>query len=115
MSESIFFAPIRTPFVNTRTGVINRDWYLFLLAMFERSGGSIAPTAQDILQSISQGLDGAAVMAAQAPINDALSVSPPSIPPIAFDDLLTEMRQTRELVAQLMTAVQAMQQGVPVL
>jgi hypothetical protein len=116
MSESIYFAPIRTPFVDIRTGVINRDWYLFLLAMFNRVGGTIGPTPDDVAQSIAMGIDAANVQAVQAAQNDAFSVGPlPIIPQPSFDDVVTELQQTRELVAKLMTCIQAIQQGVPVL
>jgi hypothetical protein len=50
--------------------------------------------------------------AVQAAQNDAFSVGPlPIIPQPSFDDVVTELQQTRELVAKLMTCIQAIQQG----
>ncbi|OLD92630.1 MAG: hypothetical protein AUG84_00805 [Chloroflexi bacterium 13_1_20CM_4_66_7] len=31
---------MRTPFVDVKTGLISREWYLFLQAMFNRVGGA---------------------------------------------------------------------------
>lgn len=113
MSDAIYFAPIRVPFVDQRTGIVSREWYLFLQALFNRTGGTIAPGMNDVLQSIDNGVDVATLQGAQNKVNDAVAVAPlPIIPPPSFDDVLAELRQTRELVASLITSVQAIQQGV---
>lgn len=48
MTEPIYFAPLRTPFVDLQTGLISREWYLFLQAIFNRVGGPSAPTNTEL-------------------------------------------------------------------
>jgi len=40
MSDPLYFAPLEVPFVNTKTGIISREWYRFLLSLWNRVGGS---------------------------------------------------------------------------
>lgn len=53
MTNPIYFAPYQVPFVDLQTGIISREWYLFLQAIFNRVGGSIAPTVTE-LNNLSQ-------------------------------------------------------------
>lgn len=48
MSDPIFFAPLRVPLVDPRTGLISREWYLFLQAIFLRIGGTTALSNEDL-------------------------------------------------------------------
>jgi len=50
MTQAIFFAPLRVPVTDPATGLMSRPWYLFLQAMFQRVGGSIAPAPDDLEQ-----------------------------------------------------------------
>lgn len=126
MSDPIFFAPLRVPVINERTGLMAREWYLFFQAMFIRVGGSSGTTIlinPDLLQSpAAPGV--AELFALQASAADAAAQAPPPIPNIAlddqspvvipgitFDDLLGELRQTRDQVAELTKRFQDMQQG----
>jgi hypothetical protein len=112
VSANIFFAPIRTPFVDPATGIINRQWYLFLLALFNRVGGTIAPSTDDILESVDMGIDSSTVLAVHQTDVQAINQTPATYPPQAsVDDLLGELRQTRELVATLITSIQDIRQG----
>lgn len=87
-SPSIFFAPLRIPVVDTTTGLMRREWYLFFQALFDRVGGAIAPTPDDLLQG-----------------------APPVVPTPTFDDLLAELRAVREQVAVLSSQLNDIQQG----
>jgi hypothetical protein len=111
MSANIFFAPIRTPFVDPTTGIINRQWYLFLQALFNRTGGTIAPGVEDVLQSVDMGLDASTVFGVQQADMQGINQLPPGATAIFPDDLSAQVAELRELVAQLMTTVQAIQQG----
>jgi hypothetical protein len=63
-TKPIFFAPLRVPVSDQRTGLMSREWYLFLQALWMRTGGSIAPpSTDDLLESIEQGLGAADVQA----------------------------------------------------
>lgn len=42
MSQPIYFAPLRVPLVDMRTGLISREWYLLFQQFFARIGGAKA-------------------------------------------------------------------------
>lgn len=48
MSEILRFVPPRVPFLDTRTGLISREWYLFLQGVFDRIGGSTGSGTNDL-------------------------------------------------------------------
>lgn len=48
MSDAIFFAPLRVPVVDERTGLMSREWILFFQAMFLRVGGTQAFNPEDL-------------------------------------------------------------------
>lgn len=121
----IFFAPLRVP-VTDSAGLMSREWYLFFQAMFLRVGGTSGSTIAinpDLLQSpLSEGTS--ELLALQLSAADAAGQipptipsiwpddqSPPAIPGITFDDLLGELRQTRDQVAELTKRIQDLQQG----
>jgi hypothetical protein len=56
MAEPIYFAPLRVPLVDPRTGLMAREWYLFFQALWLRSGGTDAPTSDDLLQNSAEGI-----------------------------------------------------------
>jgi hypothetical protein len=124
MSKPIYFAPYQTPFVNLQTGIISREWYLFLQAMFNRVGGSTGQGTDDLLQGIPNELGAAELLALQSTAADAAGQMPPMLPVIAFDDqspppipdatfddLLSELCQAREQVGELQKRIQDLQQG----
>lgn len=47
-ANPISFAPYQTPFVDLRTGIISREWYLFLQSLFKRVGGSSGASNDDL-------------------------------------------------------------------
>jgi hypothetical protein len=112
MSNPIYFAPYQTPFVDLKTGIISREWYLFLQQMFNRIGGSTAPpTPDDILQGVPNELGAAELLALQSSAADAAGQVPVMLPATMFDDLLGELRQARDQVAELMKQIDGLQQG----
>ena len=53
MTDALKFVPPRVALVDPRTGMIAREWYLFLLGLYMRVGGAIAPsnsTLDEVLQ-----------------------------------------------------------------
>lgn len=108
----IFFAPLKVPLTDARTGLMSREWYLFFQAMFLRVGGTSGSTIiinPDLLQDPpSAGVEFLSLLSAAA---DAAGQVPVSIPGTTFDDLLGELRQTRDQVAELMKRIQDLQQG----
>lgn len=48
MSEPIAAVPPRVPFLDPRTGDISREWYLLILAIIKRIGGSNGLSAEDL-------------------------------------------------------------------
>lgn len=46
--SDIFFAPLKVPLTDTRTGLMSREWYLFFQALFLRVGGSQGSSTDDL-------------------------------------------------------------------
>jgi hypothetical protein len=111
MSNSIYFAPMKVPLVDPVTGIISREWYLLFQAIFNRIGGTSGQSTDDLLQGIPNELGAAELLSLQASDAQAAAQTPPMIPGTSFDDLLGELRQTRELVAELAKQLQGLQQG----
>lgn len=116
MSDSIFFAPFRVPVTDPRTGLMSREWYLFFQALFNRVGGDNAASISDLQQSIPLQESSIDALAVQAAALQDLGQSPPVLPAdAAFNDFLTEMRETRELLAEVLKTLQDIRQGGVVL
>lgn len=111
MSESIYFAPLRVPLVDPRTGLMSREWYLFFQAMFFRIGGTNGPSSDDVLQGIPEELGAAELLAIQLSASDASAQFPTAIPVVVIADLLGELQQTRDQVAELTKRLDDIQQG----
>lgn len=56
-NSPIFFAPYQTPFVDLKSGIISREWYLFLQAMFNRVGGTTGAGNDDLAQQSAADID----------------------------------------------------------
>jgi hypothetical protein len=48
MSAALRFVPPRVALVDNRTGLITREWYLFLQGIFERVGGPTGLSTTDV-------------------------------------------------------------------
>lgn len=99
MSDPIYFAPIRTPLVDDKTGLMRREWYLFFQALWLRSGGADGGSNTDVLVSISQGLGAAEVQAGV----DSVASDVGQLP-----DYVLNLQAE---VAELRKEIQAIQQG----
>jgi hypothetical protein len=85
VSDPIYFAPIRTRFVDERTGLMAREWYLFFQALWLRSGGALSN--DDLAISISQGLGFGEIQAQQISEDQALAQIPPGNPITVAENL----------------------------
>lgn len=111
MNDPIYFAPLRVPFVDPDTGIITRPWQLLLQGLFNRTGGANGQSNDDLLQGMPIELGAAELLALQTTASDAAGQAPVSIPSTTFDDLVGELRETRELLAELTKSLQGLQQG----
>lgn len=124
MTNPIYFAPYQVPLVDLQTGIIRREWYLLFQAMFNRSGGSTGQSTDDLLQGIPNELGAAELLALQSSAADAAGQlplpvsmppaddqSPPVIAQPAANDVLAELYQARDQVAELQKRIQDLQQG----
>ena len=107
MSNPIFFAPYQVPFVDLKTGIISREWYLFLQALFNRVGGTAGQGTDDILQGVPNELGAAELLALQTTAADAAGQLPPlNVTPLDEGDIAQ-----RDSLAELQKTIQDLQQG----
>ena len=111
MSDPIFFAPMRVPLVDPRTGLISREWYLFFQAMFLRSGGTNGPNVTELTQIISDTFGTPEILAIQLTGLDAAAQSPTVVPSVTLNDVLGELQATRDQVAELAKQLDDLRQG----
>lgn len=112
MSDAIFFAPLRVPITDPRTGLMAREWYLFFQQIFLRVGGTSGQSNDDLLQGIPEGVGAAELLNLQIVADIAASSQPPAYPSAAaFDDLLGELRAVREQLAETNKRLDDIQQG----
>lgn len=52
MTEALRFVPPRVPITDPRTGIISREWYLFLQGVFTRIGGPGGNSTTDLSASL---------------------------------------------------------------
>lgn len=103
-TNPVYFAPMRVPLVDPDTGIITREWYFLLQAMFQRSNN-----LQDLQQLP---ISSPEANEALADIAALQNVSPaPSVFVASDEQLIEQLAQTRELVADLITQIQAIRQG----
>jgi hypothetical protein len=112
MSNPIYFAPLRVPFVDPETGIISREWQLLLQGMFTRIGGTSGQSVNDVLARLTLDEQAAGQVPPMTPAITIDDQSPPTIPDATFDDLLGELRQIRDVVAELAKSLQGLQQGI---
>lgn len=81
MSDPIFFAPLRTPVVDERTGLMSREWYLFFQAMYLRIGGALGSDDLQLVADVNDATDdGSDIRAVTADLECAVALTdePPS-------------------------------------
>jgi hypothetical protein len=103
-AEGIYFAPMRVPLVNPDTGIITREWYFLFQAMFRRSN-----TALDNQLEPASSASADEALASIAALQNLSPVQPVVVAP--DEQLLEQVAQLRELVADLFTQIQALRQG----
>jgi hypothetical protein len=99
MAEPIFFAPLRVPLIDQRTGLMAREWYLFFQALWLRTGGATAPNTDDLLQNPSDSVGTPDILALLAASFDAVEQLPGTI------------AELRAKVAELAKEIDALKQG----
>lgn len=99
MPDPIFFAPLRVPLTDARTGLMSREWYLFFQALWLRTGGADGPNIDDLLQNSADGIGTADVLALQVSGFEELAQLP------------TTVAELREQVAALVKEIDALKQG----
>lgn len=110
MSNPIFFAPLKVPLTDSRTGLMSREWYLFFQAMFFRIGGSTGQSNDDLLQGVPEELGAAELLASQLTAFDAIAQTP-TVPAVVVYDTLAEVNVMRDQIAELTKRLDDIQQG----
>lgn len=110
MTDPLRFVPPRVAFVDPRTGMITREWYLFLQGVFMRVGGANGSSTPDIVASLSEDAGSSETNALIFAIEQATNQIPPdSVIPV--DPIQTEISELREIVAELKKDLEAIRQG----
>lgn len=52
MATALKFIPPRVPLTDPKTGLVSREWYLFLQGMFDRIGGASSTSNTELLAAI---------------------------------------------------------------
>lgn len=112
MSDPLRFVPPRVAFTDPRTGVITREWYLFLQGLFLRVGGATGASTPDVVASLFEDAGSSETNAMLFEVQQALSVVP--VPPDALlpDVLQAEVSELREIVAELRKELDSIKQGI---
>lgn len=111
MSNPIFFAPLRVPVIDARTGLMSREWYLFFQAMFLRIGGANGQSNDDLLQGVPEELGAAELLALQLTASDAVAQITPPISAATVYDMLGELNSMRDQMAEVTKRLNDIQQG----
>lgn len=111
MGAPIFFAPLRTPLVDARTGLMAREWYLFFQALWMRTGGATAPNSDDafVMPAVEPDLTAFSNFA------EAFGQLPQLQIPVLAEVIATELAELRALVAEQGKQIQDLRQGQVVL
>lgn len=96
MAEPLRFVPPRVPFLDSRTGLITREWYLFLQGMFIRVGGATGEGSEDFSQDM--------------PADDGTEELKSEV--YAYIDAIRqEQMSQRDMLAEIMKILEGLQQG----
>jgi hypothetical protein len=111
MTDPLRFVPPRVAFVDPRTGMITREWYLFLQGIFNRVGGANGESTADIIASLFEDAGSSETNAMVFEVERALSQIPSPQPLTTTDILLAEISELRATVAELKKDLDALRQG----
>lgn len=111
MSEALKFVPPRVPLIDSRTGLISREWFLFFQGVFERIGGATGPSTTDISSSLFEDAGSGETNSLLFALDRSLNQVP--VPPaiIAVDQLLAEISEMRDTISELRKEIDALKQG----
>lgn len=112
MSNAINFPSARQMVLND-DGTFVRSWFLFFQVVYDRIGGAIAPSNNEIDSSLFEDAGSSEVVAMLNDMRQQFSLSP-SMPEMSvqIDALTSENTSLREQVLELQRAVQAIQQSI---
>lgn len=111
MIDPLRFVPPRVAFVDPRTGMITREWYLFLQGVFNRIGGANGASSSDIVSSLFEDAGNSEINAMLFELEQALGqTSPPLLTPTT-DTLQAEISELRDTVSELRKELDAIRQG----
>ena len=111
MSEALKFVPPRVPFTDPNTGVITREWYLFLQGIFLRVGGATGASTSDLSASLFEDAGSSETNALLFSAEQASGQLPPGVSIQLVDQLLAELAALRDQVAELTKDLDAIRQG----
>ena len=117
MSEVQLVAP-RVPFLDERTGMVSREWYLFFNNSFTRMGGNVALTNVQLESSITEVTNNVFEGNNFVPSIPDQIIPGDVSPPIQFyqdDYLLMQVNYLMEKVADLENQLNSLKQGAIVL
>lgn len=112
MTEALRFIPPRVQLVDPRTGMISREWYLFLQGVFNRVGGANGASTTDITASLFEDAGSSETNALLFTAEQAAGQNPLPADPQTLDLVLAELSAQRDQIAELIKAVQDLQQSV---
>jgi len=125
MSEPLRFVPPRVQFVDPRTGMINREWYLFLQGVFNRIGGATGASTPDIVASLFEDAGSSETNARLFEVEQAVGQRPSVVLPEAapelnpsyqqqttVDNISAELSALQDRVAELVKELDSIKQGI---
>lgn len=110
MSGALKFVPPRVDFLDSRTGKISREWYMFLQGVFTRIGGAEGFSTTDLSESLFEDAGSGETNAMVFDLERAAGQMPPQeycVP----DLILAELSALRELVAEQNKEIDALKQA----
>jgi hypothetical protein len=122
MSDALYFAPLRTPLTDSRTGLMSREWYLFFQALWLRTGGLTGSDDNALLQSGGGALSAADILPSviglgqdlnQVPqvevaqlFKESLIAAPPPASYSELDKLIQDLGQSPPVMSQVVPFLQ---------
>jgi hypothetical protein len=105
MSEPLRLLPPRVAFVDPKTGMMTRDWYMFFQGLYERVGGATAASIGDLTTDLFEDAGTSEVTALLGTLSDAMQQCPQPEQPVPQNMLLFENQDLCSQVAELTKAV----------
>lgn len=111
MTDPLRFVPPRVQFVDPRTGMINREWYLFLQGIFNRVGGANGASSTDIVASLFEDAGSSETNAMLFELEQSVAQYPVPQATLAEQILQAEIAELRDTVAEMKKDLDAIRQG----